>query len=123
VAISLGAAGVGAAFSPINPFQVQIAQKVAGVPLLSGWIFRVCVLTVALAGWIYGTWRHAVRKRIAAGERDEATADTEGTLDARRAVVLGLVIAAFAAFVYGVMQLGWDFDQMSALFFAMGVFA
>jgi uncharacterized ion transporter superfamily protein YfcC len=123
VAISLGAAGVGAAFSPINPFQVQIAQKLAGVPLLSGSIFRVAVLAVALAGWIWGTWRHAVRTRIAADNPDDGTVDMEGRLDARRGVVLGLVVAAFAAFVYGVMQLGWDFDQMSALFFAMGVLA
>ena len=36
VAISVGAAAVGASFSPINPFQVQIAQKLAGLPLLSG---------------------------------------------------------------------------------------
>ena len=38
-----------------------------------------------------------------------------------RAIVLLLVLATFAVFVYGVMRLGWDFDQMSALFFAMGV--
>jgi uncharacterized ion transporter superfamily protein YfcC len=44
-------------------------------------------------------------------------------LDTRRAIVLLLVIATFVAFVYGVMELGWDFDQMSALFFAMGVAA
>ena len=54
VAISIGAAGVGAAFSPINPFQVQIAQKLAGMPLLSGWLFRMCVLALALSGWIMG---------------------------------------------------------------------
>ena len=33
VAISVGAAAVGASFSPINPFQVQIAQKLAGYSL------------------------------------------------------------------------------------------
>jgi uncharacterized ion transporter superfamily protein YfcC len=32
---------------------------------------------------------------------------------------LALVCTAFAAFVYGVMRLGWDFDQMAAMFFAM----
>ena len=122
VAISIGAAGVGAAFSPINPFQVQIAQKLAGIPLLSGSLFRLCVLAVALAGWIWGTWRHAVRTRLVVDERDEDTTP-EVTLDARRGIVLGLVFVTFAAFVYGIMQLGWDFDQMSALFFAMGVLA
>ena len=123
VAISLGAAAVGASFSPINPFQVQIAQKLAGLPLLSGSVFRVCVLAVALAVWIYGTWRHAVRTRVEADEQDGATPGDAIALDARRVVVLLLVIATFTVFVYGVMRLGWDFDQMSALFFAMGLFA
>ncbi|MBA3260144.1 MAG: YfcC family protein, partial [Gemmatimonadales bacterium] len=36
VAMSLGASAIGASFSFINPFQVGIAQKVAGLELLSG---------------------------------------------------------------------------------------
>ncbi len=122
VAISIGAAGVGAAFSPINPFQVQIAQKLAGVPLLSGWLFRVITLTLALSGWIIGTWRHAVRTRILPERHDEDAAASMA-IDARRTIVLLLVVATFVTFVYGIMQLGWDFDQMSALFFGMGVAA
>lgn len=121
VSISVGAAAVGASFSPINPFQVQIAQKLAGLPLLSGWAFRVSVLAVALTIWIWGTWRHARRTRVVPEEpgEDEDTV----SLDARRTIVLLLVIATFAVFVFGVMRLGWDFDQMSALFFAMGLLA
>ena len=122
VAISVGAAAVGASFSPINPFQVQIAQKLAGLSLLSGSVFRLCVLTVALAGWIWGTWRHAVRTRVVPDETEIALEET-AALDARRAIVLLLVMVTFAVFVYGVMRLGWDFDQMSALFFAMGLLA
>ncbi|MFL6278470.1 MAG: YfcC family protein [Vicinamibacterales bacterium] len=122
VAISIGAAGVGAAFSPINPFQVQIAQKLAGIPLLSGSVFRLCVLSIALAGWIWGTWRHARRTRIVPDEAEQPIA-TEIALDGRRTLVLVLVLATFGVFIYGIMELGWDFDQMSALFFAMGVLA
>ena len=122
VAISIGAAAVGAAFSPINPFQVQIAQKLAGIPLLSGSAFRLCVLAVALGGWIGGTWRHAVRTRIVAEESADQEI-TDAALDTRGTIVLVLVLATFVVFVYGIMQLGWDFDQMSALFFAMGVLA
>jgi uncharacterized ion transporter superfamily protein YfcC len=118
-AISVGAAAVGAAFSPLNPFQAQIAQKLAGLPLLSGAAFRSVVMVLALALWIWGTWRHAMQTRRAPEQSDVATT----RLDARRATVLGLVIVTFAIFLYGVMQLGWDFDQMSALFFAMGVLA
>lgn len=122
VAISIGAAAVGAAFSPINPFQVQIAQKLAGIPLLSGSAFRMCVLAVALGGWIGGTWRHAVRTRIVPEESADQEI-TDAALDTRGTIVLVLVLATFVVFVYGIMQLGWDFDQMSALFFAMGVLA
>jgi uncharacterized ion transporter superfamily protein YfcC len=33
------------------------------------------------------------------------------------------VLAAFVAFVYGIMRLGWGFDQLAAVFFIMGVLA
>ncbi len=65
VATSLGAAAVGAAFSPINPFQVGIAQQLAQLPLLSGWLFRTAFLVVALGVWIAGTLRYAARGRTA----------------------------------------------------------
>jgi len=119
VAISIGAAAIGAAFSPINPFQVQIAQKVAGLPLLSGWAFRTSVMALALGIWIAWTWRHALRTRRAPEAGDAAHA----SLPPRGWVVLTLVIAAFVVFIYGVIRLGWDFDQMAALFFAMGILA
>ena len=119
VAISVGAAAIGAAFSPINPFQVQIAQKVAGLPLLSGWGYRTVVMALALAIWIAWTWRHALRTRRAPqpGEADAAS------LPPRMIVVLGIVVVTFVVFIYGVLHLGWDFDQMGALFFAMGIAA
>src|SRR5881628_3656131 len=63
VAMSLGAAAVGAAFSPINPFQVGIAQQLAQLPLLSGSSFRIVFLVGALAAWIWGTVRYAMRTR------------------------------------------------------------
>lgn len=119
VAISIGASAIGAAFSPINPFQVQIAQKVAGLPLLSGWAFRTVVLGAALAVWIGWTWRHAQRTRRA----PEAGAAATGSLTPRMGIVLAIVLAAFAVFIYGVISLGWDFDQMAAVFFAMGLVA
>jgi uncharacterized ion transporter superfamily protein YfcC len=41
----------------------------------------------------------------------------------RQTVVLGIVVVTFIAFVVGVTGYGWDFDQLSALFFLMGVAA
>src|SRR5690349_14357950 len=65
VAMSLGAAAVGASFSFINPFQVGIAQKVAELPSLSGWGFRSVVLALAWLIWTAGTVRFARRTRTA----------------------------------------------------------
>ena len=122
VAMSLGAAAVGASFSPINPFQVGIAQKVAGLRLLSGWEFRAVFLTVAWLLWTAGTMRFAGRTRVVPqpvaveGERD-------GAGGWRQPVILGIVLATFALFVIGVTRYQWDFEQLAALFFLMGVAA
>jgi uncharacterized ion transporter superfamily protein YfcC len=121
VAMSVGSAAVGAAFSPINPFQVGIAQKLAALPLLSGAAFRTIVLAIALAIWIWGTMRHALRTRVA--RVTGAAPDERRRFDARSMAVLGIVIAAFAVFVSGVMRYDWDFDQMAAVFLLMGVLA
>ncbi|MBI4541823.1 MAG: YfcC family protein, partial [Gemmatimonadetes bacterium] len=120
VSISLGAAAVGAAFSPVNPFQVALAQKLAALPVLSGSLFRVAVLVPALGLWIFGTMRRAARTRVV---RVSHGPGQSGPLGLRDGGVLLLVLGAFAVFVFGVLRLGWDFDQMSALFFVMGVAA
>ena len=121
VATSLGAAAVGAAFSPINPFQVGIAQQLAQLPLLSGSLFRLAFLTAALAVWIWGTLRYAARGRTVPRNGDGPGADAH-SLDGRRAAVLALVLGAFVVLVAGVRR-GWGFNEMAALFFTMGVAA
>lgn len=124
VAISIGAAFVGAAFSPIDPFQVGIAQKLAELPLLSGALFRVAFLVPALAYWIWSTLRHAERARVAApAVPPGGSAPAAERRGGRPGAVLVLTLATFAAFIVGVMRLSWGFDEMSALFFAMGVIA
>ena len=120
VAASLGAAIVGAAFSPINPFQVGIAQQLAQLPLLSGGAYRLAFLLPAVGLWIAGTLRHAVRNRIAPEvTAADAVADAQGA--GRHGWVLLLLLVCFSIFGYGVAKLGWDFDQMGALFFVLGV--
>lgn len=124
VAMSLGAAAIGSSFSPINPFQVVIAQNLAQLPLLSGYRFRLIFLFLALAIWIWGTIRYARRTRTEAeAEEIEAEANAPRSHRVRKLIVLILVIGAFGMFVYGLLRLGWYLDEMSALFFLMGVLA
>jgi len=120
--MTIGAAGVGAAFSPIDPFLVGIAQKVAGIPVLSGAVFRTAFLVPALAAWIWATMRHAARTRSAPAAAAAPPAGVERA-GSRHGIVLALVLATFAVFVYGVLELGWDFEHMAALFFVMGIAA
>ena len=129
VAMSAGPAFVGSAFSPINPFQVQIAQRLAELPLLSGALFRIVFLLLALALWIGMTMRYAARTRgepevggdgsDGGGNRDDPSTD-EGV---RRSdlVILGLVAATFALIVPGLALWHWGFNELSAAFFIMGV--
>ncbi len=119
VAMSAGAAFVGASFSPINPFQVGIAQKLAELPLLSGAGFRLIFLFLALALWIFWTIRYAYRTRTEP-EAGQATTDEEG-LDWRSNVILIAVLFTFAAMVVGIFNFGWDFNEISAAFFLMGM--
>ncbi len=119
-AMSIGSAAVGSAFSPINPFQVGIAQKLAQLPLLSGWGFRLVFLACALGVWAWGTARYAAGCRVAQPPAPPAEAAPGGR---RQGLILILVLLTFALFVYGVLRYEWEFDQMSALFFAMGVAA
>ena len=120
VAMSLGAAAVGAAFSPVNPFQVIIAQKVAELPTGSGLGFRVAFLLPALGIWIGGTMYHARRNQTAP---ETFAADERISLDWRDVTVLLAIVGAFGSYFYGAQRLGWEFNELAALFFVVGVLA
>jgi len=117
-AISIGAAMVGAAFSPINPFQVGIAQKIADVQLLSGAAYRSIFLVIAIAIYIGLVWRRAIKTRVIPESDTLIRAQTFSTA---HKVILAVVVATFAFLVVGVFRWDWDFEQMTALFFASGI--
>ncbi len=41
----------------------------------------------------------------------------------RTILLLGVVACAFTMYLFGVVRLGWEFEQMAALFLAMGIVA
>lgn len=118
VAMSAGAAFVGSAFSPINPFQVSIAQRLAELPLASGAGFRIVFLVIALAFWIAMTMRYARRTRVSREEVDVHAAEGVRASDLG---IFALVLATFAVVVVGMMLWHWGFNELSAAFFIMGV--
>ena len=129
VAMSAGAAFVGSAFSPINPFQVAIAQQLAELPLASGGLFRIVFLLIALGFWIAMTMRYAHRTRdrgqaggaAGAGIEEPAEGGDGAGVRASDWGIFALVGSAFGLAVIGMLLWGWGFNELSAAFFIMGV--
>ncbi len=117
LAMSLGAAVVGAAFGPTNPFQTAIALKFAGLPAMSQPGLRFSLLAAAVAVWIAWT--------IVMSQKDDVRPliDERGPARASRRdfVLLGLAIAPFVPYVYGVINLDWEFNELSGLFLVSGL--
>lgn len=120
-AMSVGAASVGSAFSPVNPFQVIIAQKVAQLPPGSGASFRLIFLAIALLLWIAGTLYYARRNRQ---PPEPLVLEHEHEVHGWRLdLILVMMLATLAMLPIGLNLLGWGFDELSALFFIMGAVA
>lgn len=117
VSASFGSAIVGASFSPFNPFGVVIAQKEAGVELLSGYEFRLVVLAIASIAWILYVLRYSLKNRI---EKSGVNLETE-RFTFRNKLILTLLALTFAGVTYGLIALGWGFNEMSACFFVLGL--
>lgn len=114
VAMSAGAAIVGSAFGPTNPFQAGIALKLAELPLMSGAAIRLGMLGVGVVVWTGWTLRHAKRHRVAPVVADDTSA---GAFTGRDALILSCMILPLAAYVYGALALGWGFNELSGAFF------
>ncbi len=114
---SFGSAILGAAFSPANPFAVVLAQQEAELPLMSGSLFRLVFLLIALGLWnaylIYYARRNPVEKipMEASGK----------AINWRHGLVLALLVGTFSAVTYGMIMLDWGFNHLSACFFALGL--
>ena len=119
VAMSAGAAMVGSAFGPTNPFQAGIALKLAELPALSGGGIRFLTLVAGFAIWVAWTTRHARRNA-----QPVEVVDTDSrNLERRDLLIVACILLPFAAYLYGVMRLGWGFDELSAAFLIGGAAA
>jgi uncharacterized ion transporter superfamily protein YfcC len=119
VAMSVGAAIVGSAFGPTNPFQAGIALKLAELPPLAGAGVRLVMLVVGYAIWVLWTMRYAKRN----SQPVEAVVTDAPGLTTRDLVIISCLLLPFAAYLYGVMRLNWGFDELSAAFLIGGVAA
>lgn len=113
-----------------NPFNVQIAQKIAEVPMGSGMGLRLIVFVVLLGlGFIYMMkYGKRVKKNRASGAMPDDPFDlpddmNTGDLKLERKHILIVFSAAslFALILYAVQTMGWGLIEMTGGFFLVGV--
>jgi uncharacterized ion transporter superfamily protein YfcC len=123
--------GFSAAF--LNPFNVGIAQGIAGVPVFSGWGYRLIAWTIATAITVAFLMWYAARVKKNPQLSPTYALDLEkrreqpeelgefGGMTARHKLVLWMFAGSLAIMVVGVVHYGWYIDEIAALFLTMGV--
>jgi uncharacterized ion transporter superfamily protein YfcC len=133
VAIPFVGSQVGFAAAFLNPFNVGVAQGIAGVEVFSGMGYRiVCWLlatgiTIAFLMWYAArvkreparspTYALDLEKRK---EHVDGFAGFEG-MTRTHGAVLAIFLAFMAAMVVGVVAFGWYINEIAALFLVMGI--
>lgn len=135
ISLSFVAAGVGFAGAFINPFTLQIAQGIAGVPLLSGMGYRIVVWVLVTAFAITWVMIYAARIKkdprrspmydLDQARREEILASQagQGGFNLRHGLCLLILLAGIVGMIVGVTVFQWYIVELGGLFFAMGLAA
>jgi uncharacterized ion transporter superfamily protein YfcC len=127
--------GFGAAF--LNPFNVGIAQGIAGLPVFSGMGYRLIVwaaatlVTIAFLMWYAARVKANpalsptfVLDQTRRAEHPAAVSHAshmDDRMSSRHAAVLAIFALTLGAMVIGVVKYDWFIDEIAALFLAMGI--
>jgi uncharacterized ion transporter superfamily protein YfcC len=125
------AGAVGFAAATTNPFTVNIAQEIAGLPLNSAMSFRflffVACMTVTLVYMLRygGRIRRDPSTSLMAGDDFELPGDDvePPILRTAHVVILVACIAIFVFILYAVQEMNWWLTQMAGGFILMGLVA
>jgi uncharacterized ion transporter superfamily protein YfcC len=136
VAMSAGAAMIGSAFGPTNPFQAGIALKLAQLSPFAGGGLRLAMFVVGLIAWIGWILRYAHLRpagdrppspsaltSVPAGADLRPAAAPPPSLPGRHALILTIALAPMAAYVYGALRLDWGFNELSGAFLIAAIVA
>ncbi|MCH4825387.1 YfcC family protein [Planococcus halocryophilus] len=133
VAVSIVVVGVYAGYSagPLNPFNVGIAQAIAGLPLFSGIGLRTVLMVGGLIIAIHHTLRYAKKVKLdpktslLADEIHEVETDVTVldnlTMTRQHKAIMGILGLSLIALVFGVLKYGWYLGEISALMLLMGI--
>jgi uncharacterized ion transporter superfamily protein YfcC len=133
VSLSFLAAGVGFAGAFLNPFTLQIAQGIAGVPPVSGWEYRLIVWIVVTTVTIVWVMLYAAKVKknprasamydIDCERREELKRQQQenASFTVRHVISLCILFGGVIGMILGVTLWDWYINEIGGLFFAMGV--
>ena len=132
MAISGFACLIAFAVAPFNPFTVGTSHTIAELPMYSGWQLRIVALGFVCALSLFWVLRYA--KKIKADPSKSLVADVDTSslqidmpedvkMDGVKIASLLVLAVAFAFTIYGMLNLGWSYPEMSAVFLMAGVVA
>lgn len=122
---------IGYAAGTTNPYNIAVAQDVAGVELYSGMEFRWVIFAAFEALAIFYVMRYAKKvkahpeKSVMYGVPMEFTPpdvhDTNGEFTLRQKLCLLLFFVTIGMLLFGTMKLGWYINEIAAMFLMMAV--
>lgn len=131
VALMFVAAYCGYAMSPMCPMTVQTAQKIAEIPLMSGFAFRCAGYGVILISTILYMMYYAKKitknkalsvmgEEYLSGDLEE---ETEERFTIRDAGVLFSLVIGMGVYTYGSLNLGWGLEYMAGIMLIVAIAA
>lgn len=134
VAIPFVGSQVGFAAAFLNPFNVGIAQGIAGVPVFSGIGFRLIVwatatiLTIMFLSWYAARIKarpelsptFAIDQERRREVKNDELANFKGMTGTHKAVLL-MFVGTLAVMVLGVVKYEWFVNEIAALFLGMAI--
>lgn len=132
MAISGFACLIAFAVAPFNPFTVGTAHTIAELPMYSGWQLRMVALVVVCGLSIFWVLRYAKKVKEDPGKSLVTDIDVSSLkididinekLDTAKLICWGILVVAFGFTIYGMLNLGWSYPEMSAIFLIAGILA
>ncbi len=130
-AIVFCGAGAGFAGAFMNPFTLQVAQGIAGLPLLSGMPFRVVMYIVMVFVAVTFVLRYAMKVRqdptrspmhaFDQARTDAIDLNNLQPFGTTEKIILLVFLASIVLLIYGVIQWGWYMNEIAGLFLGMSM--
>ncbi|NVK49308.1 MAG: YfcC family protein [Cyclobacteriaceae bacterium] len=117
IGLTLGSSLAGQAFSPINPFNSLLGQQLAHLDLTEGLVFRMLVFVTGIGLWTF----LMIRKGKLNGLASTSEEFKPSPIGWRNALILFLSLGGIVVMGWGITQHDWGYNEMSSLFFVIGI--